>query len=187
MVECFFRDLFTDRLRNGALCSVQQLIAAIKQNISVRNKNPKPLVRNAKTHDILAKVLRADPKLSSRQNDALLQGRSVTKSVAFPRGLRPVAHVLPPSMASPVMGRTVGRRSTCGHCRSSSLPPCLSSHRTVHGVEYHDSTRAHDTAGFVDAAELRSGSNCFLEVGFREIDLTALVQGHAEMEIKDRD
>lgn len=71
MVERFFRDLTTERLRNGVFRSVPELTAAIKEYIRVHNKNPKPFVWTAKAHDILAKVIRANRKLSSKQNEAL--------------------------------------------------------------------------------------------------------------------
>lgn len=37
----------------------------------MHNKNPKPFVWTAKSHDILAKVIRANSRLSSKQNEAL--------------------------------------------------------------------------------------------------------------------
>jgi len=37
----------------------------------VHNKNPKPFVWTAKAQDILAKVIRANRNLSSKQNEAL--------------------------------------------------------------------------------------------------------------------
>ena len=71
MVERFFRDITTERLRNGVFRSVPELIAAIKEYIALHNKNPKPFVWTAKAHDILAKVIRANRHLSSKQNEAL--------------------------------------------------------------------------------------------------------------------
>lgn len=71
MVERFFRDLTTRRLRNGVFRSVPELTAAIKEYIQVHNKNPKPFIWTAKAHDILAKVIRANSNLSSKQNEAL--------------------------------------------------------------------------------------------------------------------
>jgi len=71
MVERFFRDLTTQRLRNGVFRSVPELIAAIKDYIAVHNRNPKPFVWTAKAKDILAKVIRANRNLSSKQNEAL--------------------------------------------------------------------------------------------------------------------
>ena len=71
MVERFFRDITVNRLRNGVFRSVPELIAAIKGYITVHNKNPKPFVWTAKANDILAKVIRANRNLSSKQNEAL--------------------------------------------------------------------------------------------------------------------
>jgi transposase len=71
MVERFFRDITTERLRNGVFRSVPDLIAAIKGYIALHNKNPKPFVWTAKANDILAKVIRANRRLSSKQNEAL--------------------------------------------------------------------------------------------------------------------
>ena len=71
MVERFFRDITTERLRNGVFRSVPELTAAIKEYIAVHNKNPKPFIWTAKAQDILAKVIRANSRLSSKQNEAL--------------------------------------------------------------------------------------------------------------------
>src|SRR5450759_1192376 len=71
MVERFFRDITTKRLRNGVFRSVPELTAAIKDYIAVHNQDPKPFVWTAKAHDILAKVIRANRNLSSKQNEAL--------------------------------------------------------------------------------------------------------------------
>ncbi|HEV2039193.1 MAG TPA: IS630 family transposase [Casimicrobiaceae bacterium] len=71
MVERFFRDITTERLRHGVFRSVPELIAAIQEYITLHNKNPKPFVWTAKANDILAKVIRANRKLSSKQNEAL--------------------------------------------------------------------------------------------------------------------
>ena len=71
MVERFFRDITTERLRNGVFRSVPELTAAIKEYIAVHNKNPKPFIWTAKAQDILEKVIRANSRLSSKQNEAL--------------------------------------------------------------------------------------------------------------------
>jgi transposase len=71
MVERFFRDLATERLRHGVFRSVPELIAAIKEYIALHNQSPKPFVWTAKANDILAKVIRANRRLSSKQNEAL--------------------------------------------------------------------------------------------------------------------
>lgn len=71
MVERFFRDLTTARLRRGVFRSVPELTAAIKEYITIHNKDPKPFVWTAKANDILQKVIRANRRLSSKQNEAL--------------------------------------------------------------------------------------------------------------------
>ena len=71
MVERFFRDLSTVRLQRGVFRSVPELIAAITEYVQVHNKNPKPFIWTAKADDILAKVIRANKRLSSKQNEAL--------------------------------------------------------------------------------------------------------------------
>ena len=63
MVERFFRDITTERLRNGVFRSVPELTTAIKEYIALHNKNPKPFVWTAKAQDILAKVMRANSHL----------------------------------------------------------------------------------------------------------------------------
>jgi transposase len=71
MVERFFRDLTTDRLRRGVFRSLPELIAAIEHYVAHHNEQPKPFIWTAKANDILQKVIRANAKLSSKQNEAL--------------------------------------------------------------------------------------------------------------------
>ena len=71
MFERYFRDITTKRLRNGVFRSVPELTHAIKEYIAVHNQKPKPFVWTAKANDILAKVIRANRNLSSKQNEAL--------------------------------------------------------------------------------------------------------------------
>ena len=56
MVERFFRDLTTRRLKRGVFTSVERLVAAIEAYIAESNKNPKPFIWTAKAADILEKV-----------------------------------------------------------------------------------------------------------------------------------
>lgn len=70
-VERCFRDLTCERLRRGVFRSVPELIGAIKGYVAHHNKNPKPFIWTAKAHDILQKVIRANRRLSSKQNAAL--------------------------------------------------------------------------------------------------------------------
>jgi transposase len=71
MVERFFRDLAVERLRRGVFRSVAELVQAIEDYVAVHNQNPKPFVWTAKANNILAKVMRANRRLSSKQNEAL--------------------------------------------------------------------------------------------------------------------
>jgi hypothetical protein len=71
MVKRFFRDNTTDRLLRRMFASVPELISAIKGYVDHHNEDPKPLIRTAKFNDILQKAIRANHRLSSKQNDAL--------------------------------------------------------------------------------------------------------------------
>lgn len=71
MVERCFRDLSTERLARGVFRSVPELTAAIGEYVTVHNNNPKPFIWTAKAADILQKVIRANRRLSSNQNEAL--------------------------------------------------------------------------------------------------------------------
>ena len=55
--------------RNGVFRSVPELVDAIKNYIALHNNNPKPFVWTAKANHILAKVMRANRKLSPNQNE----------------------------------------------------------------------------------------------------------------------
>jgi transposase len=63
MVERFFRDLTTNRIRRGVFHSEADLIAAIDEYLAVHNANPKPLIWTARATDILEKVKRARARL----------------------------------------------------------------------------------------------------------------------------
>ena len=71
MVERFFRDITTDRLRRGVFTSVAELEAAIKEYVDHHNKDPKPFIWTKSARDILQKVIRANSRLSSKQNGTL--------------------------------------------------------------------------------------------------------------------
>ena len=71
MVERFFRDITTERLRRGVFTSVPELITAINEYIAHHNTNPKPFIWTASAKDILQKVIRANQRLSSKQNATL--------------------------------------------------------------------------------------------------------------------
>ena len=71
MVERFFRDITTERLRRGVFTSVPELIAAIDEYIAHHNTKPKPFIWTKSARDILQKVIRANSHLSSKQNASL--------------------------------------------------------------------------------------------------------------------
>jgi len=71
MVERFFRDITTERLRRGVFTCVPVLISAIDEYVAHHNTNPKPFIWTKSARDILQKVIRANSRLSSKQNAAL--------------------------------------------------------------------------------------------------------------------
>jgi transposase len=71
MVERFFRDITTERLRRGVFTSVPELISAIDEYIAHHNTQPKPFIWTKSARDILQKVMRANTRLSSKQNGTL--------------------------------------------------------------------------------------------------------------------
>ena len=71
MVERFFRDITTERLRRGVFTSVPELIGAINEYIAHHNTQPKPFIWTKSARDILQKVIRANSRLSSKQNATL--------------------------------------------------------------------------------------------------------------------
>ena len=71
MVERFFRDITQKRLRRGVFTSVPELITAIDEYIAHHNSNPKPFIWTKSAQDILQKVIRANSRLSSKQNATL--------------------------------------------------------------------------------------------------------------------
>ena len=71
MVERFFRDISVNRLRRGVFTSVPELTKAIEQYVAVHNANPKPFIWTATARDILQKVIRANRRLSGKQNATL--------------------------------------------------------------------------------------------------------------------
>ena len=70
MVERFFRDLTTERLRRGVFTSVPKLEQAIDAYIAHHNTHPKPFIWTKSARDILQKVIRANSRFSSKQNAA---------------------------------------------------------------------------------------------------------------------
>jgi len=71
MVERFFRDITTERLRRGVFTSVAELESAIDEYVAHHNVDPKPFIWTKSARDILQKVIRANARLSSKQNETL--------------------------------------------------------------------------------------------------------------------
>lgn len=71
MVERFFRDITVNRLRRGVFTSVPCLVDAIEQYVAQHNTKPKPFIWTKSAADILQKVIRANSRLSSKQNATL--------------------------------------------------------------------------------------------------------------------
>ena len=63
MIERFFRDLSSQRIRRGVFRSVPELITAIESYIADHNQHPKPFIWTAKASDILEKVNRSQAVL----------------------------------------------------------------------------------------------------------------------------
>lgn len=75
MVERFFRDITTERLCRGVFTSVPNLVAAIDDYVAHHNTKPKPFIWTKSARDILEKVIRANSRLSSKQNATLVIAR----------------------------------------------------------------------------------------------------------------
>ena len=71
MVERFFRDITVNRQRRGVFTSVPELVTATGEYIGHHNTNPKPFIWTKTARDILQKVIRANGRLSSKQNATL--------------------------------------------------------------------------------------------------------------------
>ena len=71
MVERFFRNITERRLRRGVFTSVPELVGAIDEYIAHHNTNPMPFIWTKNARDILQKVIRANSRLSSKQNATL--------------------------------------------------------------------------------------------------------------------
>ena len=70
-VERFFRDITTERIRRGVFTSVPEWITAIDNYVAHHNRQPKPFIRTKSARDILQKVIRANRRLSSKQDATL--------------------------------------------------------------------------------------------------------------------
>ena len=68
MIERWFREIITKRIRRGTFLSVRKLEAAIEAFIDMHNEKPKPFVWTADLEDILPKIARAHEKLEMVRN-----------------------------------------------------------------------------------------------------------------------
>ena len=68
MVERFFRDLTTNRLKRGIFRDLEELIMAVGHYIDRHNLDPKPFIWTASARDILQKVTRARKALDNTQS-----------------------------------------------------------------------------------------------------------------------
>ena len=71
MVERFFRDITTERLRRCVFTSVSELITAIDEYVVHHNVKPKPFIWTKSARGILQEVIRANSRLSSKQHATL--------------------------------------------------------------------------------------------------------------------
>jgi transposase len=65
MIERWFREITTQRIRRGTFHSVPQLIDAIKEYVAHNNANPKPFVWTATPEAILAKIAKVKETLGT--------------------------------------------------------------------------------------------------------------------------
>ncbi len=68
LVERWFREITTKRIRRGTFRGVPALVTAIEEFIDAHNQDPKPLVWTAKLKDILPKIARAHAALDTVTN-----------------------------------------------------------------------------------------------------------------------
>jgi transposase len=69
MVERFFRDLTTNRIRRGVFTSVPDLELALHDYVRVHNRDPKPFIWTKSATDILQKVTRARAAANKHQSE----------------------------------------------------------------------------------------------------------------------
>jgi transposase len=65
LVERFFREIITKRIRRGVFCSVAALEQAIHEYLAAHNAHPKPFVWTAELKDLLPKIIRAHETLDT--------------------------------------------------------------------------------------------------------------------------
>ena len=69
--ERFFRDISENRLRRGVFTSVPELVTAINEYLAHHNIDPNPFIWTKSARAILQNVIRANARLSSKQNETL--------------------------------------------------------------------------------------------------------------------
>ena len=130
MVERFFRDITTERLRRAVFTSIPELIGAIDEYVAHHNTNPKPFIWTKSARDILQKVIRANSRLSSKQKATLEPnslGDVARLSAYISRSTRPKSSTCRQSVNSTTVCGSVGPlvihmirriiwRSTKRHC-----------------------------------------------------------------------
>jgi len=84
--------------------SAPELVAAIEQYIAEHNANPKPFIWTKSARDIFHKVIRANVRLGSKQNEALHQVSSLAPP-GHPTGQTPTNQIA-------LHGSTAHRRSS---------------------------------------------------------------------------
>jgi transposase len=68
LVERFFREIITKRIRRGVFRSVAALEQAISNYLAVHNADPKPFVWTAQLHELLPKIVRAHQMLNTLEH-----------------------------------------------------------------------------------------------------------------------
>lgn len=68
LVERFFREIITKRIRRGVFHSVAALERAIQEYLDAHNADPQPFVWTAELKDILPKIIRAHETLDTLRN-----------------------------------------------------------------------------------------------------------------------
>jgi transposase len=68
LVERWFREITTKRIRRGSFRSVDALVQAIQDFIAAHNEDPRPFAWTADLKDILPKIMRAHEKLDTIKN-----------------------------------------------------------------------------------------------------------------------
>lgn len=68
LVERFFREIITKRIRRGAFRSVAALQQAIQEYLAAHNAQPKPFIWTADLKDIWPKIARAHAALDTARN-----------------------------------------------------------------------------------------------------------------------